>query len=196
MGAIAVRLLGAALTQREGRAAGIAADLRVAIRLNAAIGEFAMRLSASSMSPESVRRLALLLRVARYYDTVAELASDLAGAGAESDAHAPAASALTAGLDEFSNHVTRLLLLADPLAADDATRVLDRELPLLEERYQSLKAMLLAAGANGEISIPGMDLLLRQASLARRSATQAFKAARLLGKTAEPGQGAITMTTG
>ena len=65
MGGFALRMLDTALAHREGHAPEIAADLRVASRLNAAIGEFVMRLSASSMSAESVRRLAPVLRVAR-----------------------------------------------------------------------------------------------------------------------------------
>ena len=194
MGGFALRLLNTALARREGRAAEITADLRAASRLNIAIGEFVMRLSASSMSPESVQRLALVLRVARYYDTVAELAGDLAKTGAEADAHAPPAPEVMSGLDDFRSHVVRLLQMADPLAAGDASRALDRELHLLEERYQSLKALLLAAGAHGTISVPGMDLLLREASLTRRSATQACKAARLLDQAPQPNQGAITMT--
>jgi phosphate:Na+ symporter len=178
LGAIALRLARTVLADVPGSLAAVARDARVAARLSRAVGRFVVRLNAASMAPETARRLPLILRVARYYDTVAEVATELAHAGREPGPPAPAAP--VAELRRFLDRVGTLLARVDPESGSDPDPSGEDLLAILERQYQALKAHLLEAGALGAIDMPAMEVLLRRASLTRRAAEQAVKAARAL----------------
>lgn len=147
-------------------------------QLNRAIGEFVMGLSTSSMASKSASRLPLILRVARYYVTVAEIADELVKARAED--HLLQAGMVVSMFDEFIGYVQTLFGEAGPQAGTATLPDFDEDSRRLEDRYQQLKEALLVAGAEGTLSVPNMETLLREASLMRRAVTQARKAMRTL----------------
>jgi phosphate:Na+ symporter len=174
IGEIARRMATNALGTANGRA--LASDKAIMDRLTAAVGEFTARLYRASLSGESAARLPEMLRVTRYYDTVAELAADIGAAKQAFDIPPPA---LRDAVAEFNAAVTELLALTDTACAEQA-------LHRVEEQYQPLKAAFLTAGSQGTLPVAAMENWLVQLSRTRRLAQQAFKAVRRLdGLTAE-----------
>ncbi len=169
MGAISVRMSGNALATppRE-----VARDALVVQRLHRAMSEFVTRLQRAAMTRDSAVRLPDLLRLARYYVALAELA--------EAQARAPVSGMPVAPWQDFLALARDLLRRADPAHGPEPTLAEDASLDVLSDRYQALKAALLRAGANGELDMDSMEALLRAASLTRRACEQALKAARLL----------------
>jgi phosphate:Na+ symporter len=178
LGTIALRLARASLAGAPGGLAGVLSDERVVARLHHAIGSFVMRLSAASMEPQSARRLPLILRVLRYYDTAAEVGTELARASQE--VGAPEDSAPVEEFRKFLGHAESLLARVAPESGRGFEVAGEDLLEDFEGRYQKLKAHLLEAGASGAIGMAAMEVLLRRASLTRRIAEQAVKAARAL----------------
>jgi phosphate:Na+ symporter len=124
------------------------------------------------MTHDSAVRLPDLLRLARYYVALAELA--------EAQARAPVGGMPVAPWQDFLALARELLRRADPAFGPEPNLADDASLDVLGDRYQALKAALLRAGANGELDMDTMEALLRAASLTRRACEQALKAARLL----------------
>lgn len=205
LGGIALRMLraqgGDADPQRLVR------DQQVVARLNQAIADFIAQLHRSGMSPDSARRLPHLLRIARYYETVAELAGEAARAIDESGE--PCAQCVAAART-FQTSAATLLDCLDPEAPQghggtgteagpewgeearldaldaEAARI-HRASAACERDYQALKADLLEAGAQDRLPLTAMDARLRAASAYRRALQQAAKAAaRLLAGAAAP----------
>ena len=172
MGSIALRMMREAL----GGAAGnqLARDQQIVINLNRAIAAFIARLNRAGMSPDSAQRLPTILRIARYYETLVELASVAAAATREASAPAPAEAA------RFSAQAEALLDAADPEAEPGEAGHVEVGLHALEEHYQALKSRLLESGAQGHLPVAEMDARLRAASVTRRAVQQAAKAIRLL----------------
>lgn len=109
MGVLAIRLLrDAAGSQTLDK---LARAQQAIVALNRAIADFVTRLSRTEMSLASVQRLATILRVARYYKTVSELAVALAAALAENTSPMPDASS------QFAAQAQALLDDADPANA-------------------------------------------------------------------------------
>jgi phosphate:Na+ symporter len=175
------RMGGIALRALRDATGGEAADKlererQTVLSLNHAIADFVMRLSRTEMSTENAQHLPDILRIARYYETLAELAVDLAATMRETDAPVP----VEAG--KFAAQAQALLDASDP--AHDAV---DREklgeaLQALETHYQELKSWLLATGARGGMPVTEMEARLRAASMLRRATEQSVKAALMLGK--------------
>lgn len=172
MGARAVRMLRE--TADGAPQHKLARDQQVVAGLSRAIAAFIERLNRDSMSPESARDLPDVLRIARYYETVAELALEAAAAGQEAAGPGPV------GSDAFAVQAKSLLDAADPEAAPDERRPVRLGLQALEEDYQALKSRLLEAGAQGRMPVAEMDARLRTASTMRRAIEQAVKAVLLL----------------
>jgi phosphate:Na+ symporter len=151
---------------------------RIADRLTTAIAGFIVQLNRGGMAHESAQRLPQLLRVARYYETAAELATEAGAALAET----PSDDLLAEETTAFRQSGEALLESVDPAAAmtgvPNGDRVV-RVLAAFEADYQQLKAALLDAGARDELPLAAMDARLRAASALRRAAEQATKAARL-----------------
>jgi phosphate:Na+ symporter len=180
-GAIAVRLARGAV---GGAApAALARDRALHAALARAIERFVERLHRGAMTADSSERLPRILRVERYHETCADLAVEAAAAQADAAAAALPDAAAVADAD-FRRQASALL---DALAVPDeagvqepaVTPAVDRLLAATENAYQSLKAALLAAGADGRLPLPAMDARLRAASALRRALQQAVKAVRL-----------------
>jgi phosphate:Na+ symporter len=178
MGGIALRMMREAL----GGAAGdrLARDQQIVASLNEAIAAFIARLNRAGMSPDSAQRLPDILRIARYYEALAELALETAAATRETAPPAPAEAS------KFAAQAEALLDAVDPgealpEAMPNGRVRIEACLQTLEEHYQALKSRLLEAGAQGNMPVAEMDARLRAASATRRAVQQAAKAARLLG---------------
>lgn len=159
MGGIAGRMMQDALARPAGARPFIERDHAIVDRLNRAVVEFVTHIQRAEMSADTASRLPRILRVARYYETAAELASE--AAAALEGPPPPAAADFIARAAE---------LLQAPDAAPDE----------FEAAYQTLKAGLLDAGARGELAPAEMDAQLRAASALRRGVNQMLKAAHML----------------
>jgi len=193
LGAVALRLARTVVPAEAGRALPELRDVRVVDALGRAIGEFVVRLNASSMAPESARRLPVILRVARYYETVAEVVSELARDAGERDGSLPEPTAYE--LRSFLLRAAIVLERVDPASADLAQVLCCDPLADFAAGYEVLKACLLEAGARGALDMRSMERLLRRASLTRRVVEQAVKAARTM-EAAGPAGGAAGADAG
>jgi phosphate:Na+ symporter len=175
------RMGGIALRALRDATGGEAADKlererQIVLSLNHAIADFVMRLSRTEMSTENAQRLPDILRIARYYETLAELAVDLAATMRETDTPVP----VEAG--RFAAQAQALLDTTEPAHGDLDRVKLGEALQALEAHYQELKSWLLATGARGDMTVTEMDARLRAASMLRRATEQSVKAALMLGK--------------
>ncbi|HEY0664472.1 MAG TPA: Na/Pi symporter [Gallionella sp.] len=155
-------------------------ERQVVLALNRAIADFVMQLSRTTLSADSARRLPEVLRIARYYETLAELARDMAGVRRELPIAAPPEAS------KFGAQAEALLETVDPAARLDDRQAVNDALQTLQDHYQTLKARLLEAGAQGELTVAEMEAQLRMASMTRRAIEQAVKAALLLERDALP----------
>jgi phosphate:Na+ symporter len=178
MGAFAIRMLRDA---NGGEAQDkLLREQRSVVSLNHAIADFVMRLSRTEMSTESAQRLPDILRIARYYETLSELATELASTLRENATPVP----VEAG--KFNAQAEALLDQIDPAATMQDQAGFDQALDTFEHHYQSLKSHLLAAGARGELPVMEMESRLRAASMMRRAIEQAVKAATMLAAAPRP----------
>ncbi|MBI3150485.1 MAG: Na/Pi cotransporter family protein [Betaproteobacteria bacterium] len=184
MGAITLRLARGATAVACGKREALERDERIVERLNLAIAEFITRLNRGGMAPASAARLPRILRVARYYETAADLALEATTAACEVD-HA----VYTASSADFHGLASEVFVGADPLGQPIEPQVLEGRLAEMEQRYQLLKAELLEAGAAGTVPVVVMDARLRSASALHRAAQQMAKAARALSELSREAQG-------
>jgi phosphate:Na+ symporter len=152
----------------------LAREHRAIVELNHAVADFVMQLSRTEMSVDSAQRLPESLRIARYYETLSELAVELATTMRESTTPTP----VEAG--KFTAQAEALLDEVDPASTIQDRAVVDLALATLEEHYQMLKSHLLEAGARGDMPVLEMESRLRAASMMRRAIEQAVKAAIML----------------
>lgn len=155
-------------------AAELARRLQTIESLNQAIAGFIARLNRASMAPEAARRLPLLLRAARYFETAAELGGELSRLG-----ELPRRTPLSAP-DAFESTASALLERAHPDAGPDPALQDPAVLEALEHDYEHAKVALLEAGARGDVDVAEMNLRLDGESLRRRLVGQSVKGARLL----------------
>jgi len=172
LGALALRMIEGSISQPP--APTLDRERQTADRLQQAIAEFIVQVSRKGMSQTSARRLPELLRVARYYEAAAEQAMQAAAAARQ------AASTGTAASDGFRQRALVLLSLIDPTRAPAPLVDIDSELATFEACYQSLKADLLEAGAQGRLPVIQMEASLQAASAIRRAVQQAHKALQRL----------------
>ncbi len=183
MGGIALRILHEAM---DGTASSkLARDQQIVAGLNVAIAEFITRLNRGGMSAEGAQRLPDIMRIARYYESVAELAQEAAAATRETMARPSAASS------NFTAAIAALCQSVDPgkLAGEHAH--VESALQEMEAGYQALKSALLEAGTQGQLPVAEMDASLRSASAIRRAMQQAVKAMRLQWEAAASRSGAV-----
>lgn len=172
LGSLALRMARGGMG--EGQPSGILArNQAIVARLTHAIGEFTVHLHSASMTPQTAARLPEILRVARYYEAVAELVSTHAALPAPTGDD----TAVTEELAVFRQAMLHVFDLADSSLAEFDPATLATALSGLQDDYQRLKAAMLEAGASGGMSVADMDIRLQQASLAHRAAKQAVKAA-------------------
>lgn len=174
MGSISLRMMREAI----GGAAGgkLSVDQQIVAKLNKAVADFISRMNQSGMAQGIARRLPQILRTARYYESVAELAMETAAAAHET----PMPTLIETG-EAFLEQATRLLARVDPGGYMEYAADVETGLQGLEGDYQMMKAELLEAGANGRLAVEDMDARLRAASATRRAVQQAAKASRQLG---------------
>jgi phosphate:Na+ symporter len=172
MGVLAIRILrDAASGETQDKLARAQQSI---VGLNHAIADFVMRLSRTEMSADSAQRLPAILRIARYYETLSELAVELAATMRENTTAIP----VEAG--KFAAQAEALLNEVDPATELRDRTAVDAALVTLEERYQSVKSHLLEAGVHGELPVMEMESRLRAASMMRRAIEQAVKASIML----------------
>jgi phosphate:Na+ symporter len=143
-----------------------------------AIGAFIRKLTASSLPPGLVERLARSLRVLQYQENTVDTCRN-AAALAASLGPMPTTE-LREAFDAFGLAIGELCGAADCERADFSLAALDRRTDEMESRYATLKESLLVAGAHATLDLHGMQERLRHASLLRRAAQQSAKAARHL----------------
>lgn len=180
MGGISLRMMREAMAGASGDK--LAADQQIVARLNQAVADFIARMNQAGMSQKNARRLPQILRTARYYEAVAELAMEAAAAARET----PMPVLIEAG-GAFLDQASRLFSRVDPVGYMEYAADVETSLQGLEGDYQILKAELLEAGAQGHVIVADMDARLRAASAIRRAVQQAAKAAHLLGAKASTG---------
>lgn len=171
-GHVAVRMARAALAGAS--APALTRDQLILTRLDAAVEAFVGRMSRAAMSERASKRLAQILRVQRYHETISEqarAAAPLQGQGADN----PTTAALHTA---FLAHTDALLAMCDPLSDEPEAHALDTAALHMESAYEDLKAGLLAAGAIGSLRLVDMEESLRRYSALRRAAQQAVKAQR------------------
>jgi phosphate:Na+ symporter len=145
----------------------------VVAQLNAAIARFITRLHRISMAAESAQRLPDVLRAARYYDTVVELAADLANMPHPRTLGSPALREHILGFTRQTEALLGIESIQGPVEPDASQADMQRH-------YRALKAAALAEGAGGTFNIHDMELCLRRLSRMRRLVEQALKAAATL----------------
>lgn len=153
----------------------VAEDQRITSQLDAAIERFVERMHRAQMGKATSERLAWALRVLRYQQTASEqvfAASHLV----------PWVAATGTGLalaqGDFAKHALALFDLCDPQQGEPSPGMVALALDAVERSYQSLKAALLAAGADGQLPMDAMEQSLRRYSALRRAAQQQAKATR------------------
>ena len=176
LGGIALRTVYGVL----GPSPAVDGNQRIVALLSRAIAEFIIRLNRSGMSEVSAKRLPQLLRIARYYEAVAELAKEAVQAAHEGAARQSPDAPVAEYDAAFRRRADVLLALIHPDSSPDDTGAIDNAVHELEVDYQRLKAELLEAGARGELAVSAMDARLRAASALHRALDQAVKAIRLL----------------
>jgi phosphate:Na+ symporter len=155
-------------------AAALAQDQQAVAALNRSIATFIARLNRASMAPDTGARLPQLLRAARYYENVAELAAETAARPM------PLLPGRCMELDRFMEAAGILLNDADPQSGPAPRASAPERLAALQADYEAAKVALLEAGAHGQLDVAEMDAALDRASLTRRSVEQSAKGARLL----------------
>jgi phosphate:Na+ symporter len=171
MGHVGVRLVRAALHAAPVEA--LARDKYIVAQLDAAAESFVERMNRTAMSQSTSERLALVLRVQRYHQTIAQRAMDAAPLVAEGGL---ADSRIVAFHAAFVQQTDALLALCDPLDNAPSPALLLAHAQAMELAYQDLKAALLAAGAQGQLRLVAMEDILRRLSALRHAAQQAVKA--------------------
>ncbi|MFN7155188.1 MAG: Na/Pi cotransporter family protein [Acidovorax sp.] len=171
MGHVGVRLARAVLHGAPVEA--LARDHYIVNQLDAAAESFVERMNRTAMSQRTSERLALVLRVQRYHQTMAQRAIDAAPLVALVALADTRSVALHAA---FVQQTDALLALCDPLDNTPSPALLSAHAQAMELAYQDLKAALLAAGAQGQLRLVAMEDTLRRLSALRHAAQQAVKA--------------------
>jgi phosphate:Na+ symporter len=185
LGALALRMIEGVLGRTPADA--LARDRRAAERLQLSIAEFIVQVNRKGMSQTSARRLPELLRVARYYETVADQATQAAAAAQVAD------PMQTPSGKDLRQRTQALLAAIDPTLESTAFDTIDAELNSFEAAYQAVKFELLQAGTQGTLPVARMDAALQAASALRRAAQQGVKGVQRLagreGPDADAGDG-------
>jgi phosphate:Na+ symporter len=187
IGAIALRMTKGAISTEIAPGRLLAADKRLIDRLTVALGEFTTRLYRTSLPHESAARLPQILRVARYYDAMAELAVEIASA--QSRVGDVTDDALRGKTAELNRTAVATLALADTASAEFSLHACEQALAAYETQYHQTKDMLLRVGTEARVPVTQMETLLEQGSITRRAVQQAVKAAQHLRAMALPGGG-------
>jgi phosphate:Na+ symporter len=153
---------------------------RTLTTLNAAIDDFVVRLNRASMTQDTALRLSMVLRRASYYTSVVEQLPAIANASQELPPSVLAShDSLATDANRVRQRAADLMLMLASQEDEAPTDDIDRQASAWEADYQSLKAIVLEAGAMGTLPPSAMEVLLRSNSALRRSLQQALKASRV-----------------
>ncbi|WP_269140169.1 Na/Pi cotransporter family protein [Pseudothauera nasutitermitis] len=145
--------------------------------LSAAIAGYTGKLNTEHLPPVLVDHLARSLRVLQYQENAAESSLQ---AAAQAVSLTPLTPTLHGALTAFATAADALADAVDTSREEFGNEQVNQRLRETEEDYARLKEALLVAGAHAQMSIRDMQEHLRHASLLRRAAEQAAKAAHHL----------------
>lgn len=184
LGAASRRCLRAALA---GQAPDmLAREQAVVEALEGAIASFVERMNRGAMSADSSERLAQALRGVRHHSLAAEQALAAAPWRLPPEAADPATQAAWQALQHAG---LALLAALDAAAPGPAARAAAAQPPMaqqlaVEQAYEALKTVLLAAAARGPMPLAALDAALGRASAARQALRQALQAWQVCGAAA------------
>jgi len=179
IGLIARRMANASVSIESKPGPRLLLDRTAIEKLVAAVAEFGNSLQRSHLPKELDNELPNALRVAGYYNDMAELAVEVANLqpSLQGLEEPPEIVAQTA---KFKSNSVKLIKETD-IDSGDYSVVLCRErLEGLKEEYRILKAGLLRTGCSGEMTVARMVNTIEQIARIRRIAEQSEKAARYL----------------
>jgi len=153
-------------------------DRRALNSLVDAVGEFAGLIRQSPVPEEVSNRLPNALRVSRYYSEAAELAENVAGARA--NGKRIETPELMEDIKTFETRVDQLVGVADSRASDYSETECRDLMEQILTAYQSLKAKLLKAGAEGLVQVRSLVDELDTLSNIRQIGEQIEKGSRYL----------------
>lgn len=178
IGGIARAMARGALSTESAVGEQMAPDHHTVKALVEAVEEFSTRLQKAELHADIAAALPDLLRIARYYENVAEMAVRVAEAQAALDPLDE--PALAEVLTRFRGCAVRLLEVADPARPDYQPEEAEALFQAVEAEYQTVKAQLLRAGADGRIKVRQMVAYLDKHSIMRRMLEQAAKGGQYL----------------
>lgn len=143
-----------------------------------AVGQFSVQMQRTTLPAEFDQSLPDVLRVARYYASVADLSDN--AAQMQERMSVLADEPLTSETTFFRADALQLLQSVDPQSEGYDSAAADRLLASMEDAYQSLKGHLLRAGSEGRLRTEQMVELLEFYSRIRRLLQQAVKGGRYL----------------
>jgi len=141
-----------------------------------AISEFVARLQRRALSAAVADQLAQVLRAADYCLSVAETAQDVASYSGV--AGKVAQTELLQMFKEYRTSIARFLFRADPQSAEFQPKDLQQNAESIVMSYQPLKRAVLIAGANSQVRISELGMLLEYIRGLRTIVEQAEKGSR------------------
>jgi phosphate:Na+ symporter len=176
LSALARTTAGRVVTEPSWMARQLGSERDRAERLTLAIGEFVARLQRRALSAEVADLLAQVLRAANYFLSVADTAQDVAsysgvaGKVAERD--------LLQMLKEYRTSIARFLFRADPQSPEFQPDEVQHNAESIVMSYQPLKRTVLIAGANSQVRISELAMLLEYIRGLRTIVDQVDKGSR------------------
>jgi len=176
LAALARSAAGRVVTEPNWMARQISSERDSAERLVLAIGEFVARLQRSRLSAEVADLLAQALRAANYFLSVADTAQDVASYS--SVAGKVGERDLLQMLTEYRTSIAGFLLRADPQSPEFQPDDSQHNMESIVMSYQPLKRAVLIAGANSQLRISELVMLLEYIRGLRTIVEQAEKGSR------------------
>ncbi|HHQ69644.1 MAG TPA: Na/Pi cotransporter family protein [Halothiobacillaceae bacterium] len=145
-------------------------------KLVLATGNFVNKVQTNNIPEKMADNFPLGVRIGRYYSDVAEHDADIAKTEGKlppiEDEH------IAAKVAEFKQHAAAIIDLSNTDDELFSSKNLKEAVKAFEHEYQQLKAILLRAGTNNQISVRQMVARLDELSAIRRVIDQIFKAAK------------------
>ena len=151
-------------------------DRAIVDRLILATAEFSNRAQYGEIPASIADGFPLAMRIGRYYGDIVEHVEEIAKL--EATLSSPTDPAITEALTEFRRETAHFLALADPDAEGFEMKPIKHAIKDFADDYQSLKNLLLRAGADDRLPVRQMVARLDQLSHVRRIVDQAYKAAK------------------
>ncbi|MFA7521560.1 MAG: Na/Pi symporter [Halothiobacillaceae bacterium] len=151
-------------------------DREIVDRLILATAEFSNRAHYGEMPSSIAEGFPLAMRISRYYGDIALHVEE--AARLEATLAAPADPSLIEALTELRRETARFLALSNPDAEGFDMKTMKSAIKDFADDYQTLKALLLRAGADGRLPVRQMVTRLDELSHIRRIVDQAYKATK------------------